>query len=116
MPGWAALARAGRLDEGRVVDTARNMASAIARNAGIAIRGQNPVMADRMRETFESIPSVMRNSGRATPPPARVKDLPTGGRAANWNYAGLGRPEMVDGAILSDKSEYDPEEDVYNDC
>lgn len=41
--------------------------------------------------------------------------LPAVGRRVNWNYTGLSRPEMVNGAIMADAAEYDPEEDVYND-
>lgn len=65
---WAALARSNRLDEGRVVDMARNMASGIARNAWIALRGQPSAAADRMRGMLESIPAVARRQVSTEPP------------------------------------------------
>lgn len=65
---WAALARSNRLDEGRVVDMARNMASEIARNAWIALRGQPSAAADRMGRMLESIPAVARRQVRTEPP------------------------------------------------
>lgn len=42
---------------------------------------------------------------------------PTVGRphyAVNWNYSGIQRPEIKNGAVVASYDEYDPDEDVYD--
>lgn len=42
-------------------------------------------------------------------------NLPVGERQVDWNYEGLNRPTIVNGAIAAELTEYDPEEDIYDD-